>query len=123
MGELGLDVQVSFLRVLQERTINRLGGEGHLIPVDVRFITATNRDLLAAVRASRFREDVFYRLNVFPIVLRCALLAGATFPCWPHTFSAHFAELHDRPAKFVPPRTLHVLESHDWPETCANFRT
>ncbi len=68
IGDLPIDVQVKLLRVLQERTIERLGNP-RPVDVDVRIIAATNRDLEAAVRAGTFRSDLFYRLNVFPIVV------------------------------------------------------
>lgn len=68
IGEVPLDVQVKLLRVLQEREFERLGG-GAPIRVDVRVIAATNRDLLAAIKQKTFREDLYYRLNVFPIHL------------------------------------------------------
>jgi transcriptional regulator with GAF, ATPase, and Fis domain len=68
IGELPLDVQVKLLRVLEERTIERLGSP-RPIPVDVRIIAATNRNLERAVREGHFRADLFYRLNVFPIVV------------------------------------------------------
>jgi formate hydrogenlyase transcriptional activator len=115
VGELALDVQVSLLRILQERTINRLGGDGHPIPVDVRFITATNRDLAADVRAGRFREDLFYRLTVFPILLPPLRERRDDIPALARHFLAHFARLHNRPAKVIPPRALRVLGAHDWP--------
>ena len=68
IGDLPVDVQVKLLRVLQERTIERLGSPTP-VPVDVRIIAATHRDLGAEVRAGTFRSDLFYRLNVFPIVV------------------------------------------------------
>src|SRR5438128_9327496 len=66
VGEIPPEVQVMLLRVLQERTVERVGGN-QLIPVDVRVIAATHQDLPALVQAGRFRADLFYRLNVFPI--------------------------------------------------------
>lgn len=68
ISEMALDLQAKLLRVLQEREVERLGGN-RLIPLDVRVLATTNRDLPEEVAAGRFREDLFYRLNVFPVVL------------------------------------------------------
>ena len=114
VGELASDVQVSLLRVLQEREIERLGG-GEAITVDVRLITATNRDLATDVRNGDFREDLFYRLNVFPIAIPPLRERKADIPLLALHFLAHFAKQHHKPATVIPARTLRVMESHDWP--------
>ena len=115
VGELAPDAQVRFLRVLQERTIDRLGGEGRQIPIDVRIVAATNRDLAALVRAERFREDLFYRLNVFPISLPALRERRDDIPLLATQFLKHFAQLHGRSVAVIPPRALRALASHDWP--------
>ena len=71
IGEMALSLQVKLLRVLQEREFERLGGS-HPIPVDIRLITATNKDLALAVKAGTFREDLYYRLNVVSVVVPAA---------------------------------------------------
>ena len=114
VGELPLPVQVKLNRVLQEREIRRVG-DNAAIQVDVRVVAATHRDLREEVKAGRFREDLFYRLNVFPIVLPplrdrpedVALLAG------------HFLEKHARALRRTlrgfSPEALRRLASHAWP--------
>jgi formate hydrogenlyase transcriptional activator len=114
VGELSPDAQVLLLRVLQEGVIERIGGEAP-IPVNVRLVTATNRDLAADVRGGRFREDVYYRLNVFPISLPPLRERKADIPALALHFLTHFAKLHDKPASEIPARMLRILESHDWP--------
>jgi formate hydrogenlyase transcriptional activator len=114
VGELAPDVQAMLLRVLQERTIERLGG-GEPIRVDVRLITATNRNLAADARTGDFRADLFYRLNVFPISLPPLRDRKADIPALAAQFLAHFARQHSKSASEIPARTLRTLEAHDWP--------
>jgi formate hydrogenlyase transcriptional activator len=115
VGELAPDVQVALLRVLQERVADRLGGDGRPVPVDVRLVAATNRDPLADVRAGRFREDLFYRLNVFPITVPPLRERREDIPLLAEHFLAHFARRHERPARVIPVGTLRALEAYDWP--------
>jgi transcriptional regulator with GAF, ATPase, and Fis domain len=114
VGELASDLQAMLLRVLQERVVERLGGNDPL-PVDVRLIAATNRDLASDARAGSFRADLFYRLNVFPITLPPLRERTADIPALAEHFLAHFAKLHGKPARTLPARTLRTLDAHDWP--------
>lgn len=114
VGELPLELQAKLLRVLQEGEIERLGGE-ETLHVDVRVIAATNRDLTEDVAAGRFREDLFYRLNVFPIrspALRERLEDVALLA---HHFAARYAEKINRPVPTIPADILRRLEAYGWP--------
>ncbi len=121
VGELASDVQVTLLRVLQERVIERLGSSDP-IAVDVRVITATNRDLAADVRTGHFREDLFYRLNVFPITLPPLRERKADIPALAAHFLTHFAKRHGKPATAIPAQTLRTLTAHDWPGNVREFQ-
>ena len=114
VGELPIELQAKLLRVLQEGEIERLGGEETLY-VDARVIAATNRDLADDVAAGRFREDLFYRLNVFPIrapALRERLEDVALLA---HHFAARYAERINRPVPTIPADILRRLEAYGWP--------
>ncbi len=114
VGELPLETQVKLLRVLQEQEFEPIGSS-KTVQVDVRIIAATNRDLSVAVAEGRFRRDLYYRLNVFPITVPplrervddIALLAGA--------FLQRFAKKFGRPVKRLPPETLQRLAAYPWP--------
>jgi formate hydrogenlyase transcriptional activator len=114
IGELPADMQVMLLRVLQQREFERLGGS-QTLHVDVRLVAATNRDLAAEVRAGRFRNDLFYRLNVFPIRMPALRDRPVDIPL----LVAHFAAKHGartgRTIARIDRRTMALLESYNWP--------
>jgi transcriptional regulator with GAF, ATPase, and Fis domain len=115
IGEMPLDAQVRLLRVIQQREIERLGGTER-IPLDIRVVAATNRDLAAMVEAGRFRKDLWFRLNVFPIVVPPLRERSGDIP----DLVKHFIERKTRDLKFrTVPRlatgAIDVLRAHDWP--------
>jgi formate hydrogenlyase transcriptional activator len=120
VGELPPELQPLLLRVLQEKTAERVGGEP--FPVDVRVIAATNRDLTADVRAGRFRADLFYRLNVFPIALPPLRERRGDVPELAGHFLRQFAAAHDRPTSRIPGTALRLLAAHDWPGNVRELR-
>ncbi len=114
IGEIPLSTQVRLLRVLESGELQRVGGR-ETIRVDVRVVAATNRDLRAEVRAGRFREDLFYRLNVFHIPVPPLRERQADIPLLVEHFIARYAERYRRPAAVVSPAAMHALATHDWP--------
>jgi formate hydrogenlyase transcriptional activator len=114
IGELPPDAQVMLLRVLQEREFERLGG-GETLHVDARVVAATNRDLSEEVRTGRFRDDLYYRLNVFPI--RIPPLRERLEDIGPLAarLAAKHAERLGRTVERIDKNSLRLLESHDWP--------
>jgi formate hydrogenlyase transcriptional activator len=113
IGELSADVQAMLLRVLQERVIERVGGDA--VPVDVRVVAATNRDLSAEVTAGRFRADLFYRLNVFPIAVPPLRDRRPDVVELAEHFLRHFASKHGRAVTRIGTADLRALAAHDWP--------
>jgi transcriptional regulator with GAF, ATPase, and Fis domain len=114
VGELLPDAQVALLRVLQEREFERVGG-GRTIPVDVRVIAATNRDLKAAVANRRFREDLFYRLNVFPIEVPALRERKDDILTLVNYFVRLYANRMGKNIQSIDKTTLDLLQSYDWP--------
>jgi PAS domain S-box-containing protein len=114
IGELPLDSQISLLRVLQEREIERLGGNKS-ITIDVRVIAATNRDLHAAIAASTFRSDLFYRLNVVPLEVPPLRDRKEDVPVLIEYFVDRFARRAGKKIRIVEKRTLELLKSYSWP--------
>lgn len=113
VGEMTPEAQAPLLRVLQERVIERVGGDA--VPVDIRVVAATNRDLAAEVKAGRFRGDLFYRLAVFPITLPPLRERREDIPALVEHFVREVAARHGRSVSRVRPATLRMLAAHDWP--------
>jgi formate hydrogenlyase transcriptional activator len=120
VGDLPPELQPLLLRVLESKTVERVGGDA--VPVDVRVVAATNRDLAADVRAGRFRADLFYRLNVFPIALPPLRERRSDIPELADHFLRYFAATHDRPASRIPARALQLLTRYDWPGNVRELR-
>jgi PAS domain S-box-containing protein len=114
VGELLPDTQVALLRVLQEREFERVGG-GRTIHVDVRVIAATNRDLKAAVAKGTFRQDLFYRLNVFPIELPPLRERKDDILMLVEYFVHRYASRAGKNIQSIDKTTLDLLQSYDWP--------
>jgi PAS domain S-box-containing protein len=114
IGELPLELQPKLLRVLQDREFERLGGV-RTVRVDVRIISATNRDLKRDVAAKRFREDLFYRLNVFPIELPPLRERRSDIPILVHHFLRKHAARMSKHIESIPDETMEVLQNWNWP--------
>jgi formate hydrogenlyase transcriptional activator len=114
VGELPMETQVALLRVLQEREFERVGGTTS-IRVDVRVVTATNRDLQAAIEAGIFRSDLFYRLNVFPIAVPALRERADDIPLLVEYFIDRFARKAGKTIRRVNKRMLDRLQSYPWP--------
>jgi formate hydrogenlyase transcriptional activator len=114
VGELPPEAQAALLRVLQERVVERVGG-GESIPVDVRLVAATHRDLAAEAAAGRFRPDLFYRLNVFPVAVPPLRDRPGDVPALADHFVRLFAAKHGRPATHIGAAALAALARHPWP--------
>jgi len=114
VGELSPDIQVALLRVLQEHEFERVGG-GQRIRVDVRVIAATNRDLGAAVASGTFRQDLFYRLNVFPIEMPSLRQRKDDILMLVEYFVQRYGKRAGKNFRSIDKRTLEVLQSYDWP--------
>jgi len=114
IGDLSAAVQVKLLRVLQEREFERVGGTKTL-PVDIRLIAATNRDLEKEVAQGRFRQDLFFRLNVVPLVLPPLRERPDDIPILAAHFAAKSAQRYEQATPELDPALVEVLLDYNWP--------
>jgi DNA-binding NtrC family response regulator len=114
VGDLTPTVQVKLLRVLQERSFERVGGT-KTMSVDIRLIAASNRDLEQEVKAGRFRRDLFYRLNVVPLLLPPLRARREDIPVLAAHFVAKAAEKYLRPNLELEPALIDALQEYEWP--------
>ncbi len=114
VSEMSLGMQVKLLRALQEREITRVGGE-EVIKVDVRVIGATNKNLIQAIESGRFREDLYYRLNVVTLNVPLLRERNEDIPLLAQHFLATFAEKNRKQIKGFTPQAMDQLLKYDWP--------
>jgi transcriptional regulator with GAF, ATPase, and Fis domain len=114
IGDLPLELQPKLLRVLQEGEFERIGAS-HTITVDVRVIAATNRDLETAIREARFRSDLYYRLNVFPIRLPPLRERTEDIPLLVRYLTLKYGPLLGKKISSVSPALMKMLQTYSWP--------
>jgi DNA-binding NtrC family response regulator len=114
IGELPMGLQAKLLRVLQERQVRRVGGT-RLIDVDVRLVSATNRDLTEEVAGNRFREELFYRVNVIAIPLPPLRERRGDVTLLAYHFLRQYARGRDQALEGISPQALDLLEAYPWP--------
>ena len=114
IGELPLDAQVKLLRAIQEGEVDPVGGKKS-VRVDIRIISATNRSLLDQVKAGEFREDLYYRLNVFPITLPSLRQRREDIPDLARGFLARFAAEEGKKIRGISAEALSLVSGYDWP--------
>jgi transcriptional regulator with GAF, ATPase, and Fis domain len=114
VGDLPTETQIALLRVLQEREFERVGGT-EALRADVRVISATNRDLQAAIADTAFRSDLYYRLNVFPIKLPPLRERHGDVPLLVNYFVDRYAKRAGKKIKHIQKKTLEMLQAYSWP--------
>lgn len=114
IGDMPLPLQAKILRCIQDKAVEPVGA-GKPRKVDVRIIAATNQDLSAAIAEGRFRSDLFYRLNVYPIVMPPLVERKEDIPLLAKHFAERFGAEMGRPPVTFPPETLQALQAYDWP--------
>ena len=121
IGELPLDLQSKLLRVLEEGIFERLGSTKPL-HVDVRIIAATNRDIEQEIKDGKFRKDLFYRLNVFPIVIPPLRERPEDIPLLVRAVVKEFQKKMKKEIESIPKKTMQALQSYSWPGNVRELR-
>lgn len=121
IAEMPVMLQAKLLRVLEERSIRRLGGSAE-IPVDVRVLAATNKNPADAVRSGIFREDLLYRLNVITMLLPPLRERKDDIPLLAQQLVTQLAERHNRPARFITDDAMDVIRLYEWPGNVRELR-
>ena len=114
IGDMPIDLQAKILRVIQEKEFERVGGNKP-IRADIRIVTATNRNLETAIREGRFREDLYYRLNVVPIIVPPLRERMGDIPLLVEHFLRRFRDELDVEEKGMTPEAMRILNSYEWP--------
>jgi DNA-binding NtrC family response regulator len=121
IGEMPPELQAKLLRVLEERTLKRVGGRQEF-PVDVRVLSSTNINIEQGLREGKFREDLFYRLNVFTIALPSLRERPEDIGLLMQHFVEEFATAYNKPIRGVTPGALAIMRQHDWPGNVRELR-
>ena len=121
IGDLPLELQTKLLRVLEEGEFERLGSS-RTTRVNVRVIAATNRDLPAMVREAKFREDLYYRLNVFPVTVPPLRARDGDIPLLVWAFVREFAKAQNKTIEQIPRRSMDALQRYAWPGNVRELR-
>jgi two-component system nitrogen regulation response regulator NtrX len=121
IGDMSLDAQAKLLRILQEQTFNRVGGT-ESIQVNVRVVAATNKDLKKEIQDGRFREDLFYRLNVIPFYVPSLRERRQDIPALIQHFSEQFSKESGYREKSIESNALELMVNYNWPGNVRELR-
>lgn len=121
IGDMAMITQTKLLRVIQEKAFERIGGK-ETIKVDVRIIAATNKDLCEEIRKNRFREDLYYRLNVVEILIPPLRERMEDLPLLVEFFLASFRKKYGKEELAISPEAMSILNSYDWPGNVRELR-
>ena len=119
IGDMPLSTQVKLLRVIEDGVVTRVGSN-ESIEIDVRLIAATNQDLEKLIKEGKFREDLYFRLNVVSIKLPPLRERFEDIPLFIDTFLREFLQIHNKKASILSPEARKILYKYPWAETCGN---